>query len=45
MSSKFGLYGFRSDGALLPNVLDGEAIIPLFTMINLNMAPRAIVGV
>ncbi len=45
MSSKFGLYGFRSDEALLPNVLDGEAIIPLFTMINLNMAPRAIVGV
>ncbi len=45
MSSKFGLYGFRSNEALLPNVLDGEAIILLSTMINLNMAPRAILGV
>jgi hypothetical protein len=45
MSSIFGLYGFRLDEPLLPNVLDGEAIILLFTMINLDMAPRAIVGV
>jgi hypothetical protein len=45
MSSIFGLYGFRSDEALPPNVLDGETIILLSTVINLEMAPRAIVGV
>lgn len=45
MSSIFGLYGFRSDEALLPNVLDGEAVILLSILINLDMAPRAIVGV
>jgi hypothetical protein len=45
MSSIFGLYGFRSDEALPPNVLDGETIILLSTMINLDMAPRAVVGI